>query len=131
MRTFRFAATQTPMALGAQLPIRLDPETDRRLTRAAELAGTSKSAIIRMLAKSFVDQCVREDGSVTLPPQWHELLPPRDSRSRHSASATINVHSNSGTVSQTFTQGAPSSHAPSGKRSGATKGRSKSKKKNK
>jgi len=69
------------MALGSQLPIRLDPETDKRLQAAAEQAGTTKSAVIRMLAKTFVDQCVSPSGKVTLPPDWHELLPTRDGRS--------------------------------------------------
>lgn len=72
---------KTNMALGSQLPIRLDPETDKRLQAAAEQAGTTKSAVIRMLAKTFVDQCVTPAGKVTLPPDWHELLPARDGRS--------------------------------------------------
>lgn len=69
------------MALGSQLPIRLDPSIDARLQAAAEQAGTSKSALIRMLAKTFVDQCVEPNGRVTLPPNWHDLLPARDARS--------------------------------------------------
>jgi hypothetical protein len=69
------------MALGSQLPIRLDAEVDGRLQSAAEQAGTSKSALIRMLAKTFVDQCISPSGRVTLPPNWHELLPSRDGRS--------------------------------------------------
>lgn len=69
------------MALGSQLPIRLDSDTDARLQAAAERAGTSKSALIRMLAKTFVDQCVTASGQVTLPPNWADLLPQKDNRS--------------------------------------------------
>lgn len=69
------------MALGTQLPIRLEPAVDARLQAAAEQAGTSKSALIRMLAKTFVDQCISPSGQVTLPPNWHQLLPERDGRS--------------------------------------------------
>lgn len=69
------------MALGSQLPIRLDPDTEKRIEAAAEQAGTTKSAMIRMLAKTFVDQCVQAGGKVTLPPNWHDLLPGRDGRS--------------------------------------------------
>ncbi len=73
---------KTPVALGAQLPVRLDPDVDQRLADAARSAGTTKSAIIRMLAKSFVDQCVGDDGSVKLPPNWAELLGRADGRSK-------------------------------------------------
>lgn len=68
------------MALGAQLPVRLDPESEKRLERAAKLAGTTKSAIIRLLVDTFVRQVVAEDGQVTLPPNWAELLGERDAR---------------------------------------------------
>lgn len=68
------------MALGSQLPIRLDDETDRRLSAVAARAGTSKSAIIRLLATTFVEQVVSADGSVKLPPNWADLLPKADAR---------------------------------------------------
>lgn len=71
------------MALGKQLPIRLDKETEARLESAAQKAGTTKSAIIRMLAQSFVDQVVRA-GQVILPPNWSELLPRADDRAAKS-----------------------------------------------
>jgi len=67
------------MALGKQLPIRLDTDTERRLESAAQKAGTTKSAIIRLLAQSFVDQVVRA-GQVVLPPNWGDLLPRADDR---------------------------------------------------
>ncbi|MBX3732611.1 MAG: ribbon-helix-helix protein, CopG family [Verrucomicrobiae bacterium] len=69
------------MALGSQLPIRLDPETDSRLRSAAAILGTSKSALIRLLAKSFCDQVVQIDGSIVMPPEWRKILPPSDGRS--------------------------------------------------
>lgn len=68
------------MALGSQLPIRLAPDVEARLEQAARAAGTTKSAIIRLLAETFVDQVVK-DGKVTLPLDWAELLPQRDARS--------------------------------------------------
>lgn len=69
------------MALGSQLPIRLDAETDRRLQSAAENLGTSKSALIRLLAKTFCDQVIQEDGSIAMPLNWDKLLPKSDNRS--------------------------------------------------
>jgi len=62
--------------------VRLEPDVEERLEKAAAKCGTSKSALIRLLAKSFVDQVVREDGTVTLPPNWADLLPPRATRSK-------------------------------------------------
>jgi len=69
------------MALGKQLPIRLEPDIDARLQAAAERIGTSKSALIRMLAKTFCDQVIQADGSVQLPVDWMSLLPDADGRS--------------------------------------------------
>lgn len=72
------------MALGSQLPIRLDPETDLRLQQIAQATGTSKSALIRLLATTFVNEFVSGDGTVTLPPNWNALLntlPRSDGRS--------------------------------------------------
>lgn len=67
------------MALGKQLPVRLDSQTEARLEAAAQKAGTTKSAIIRLLAQTFVDQVVKA-GQVILPPNWSELLPRADER---------------------------------------------------
>lgn len=83
------------MRLGAQLPVRLEQSVDLRLQAAASKAGTTKSALIRMLAKSFVDQCVTESGRVILPPNWHDLLPQSDGRAN-----IIHAPENSGTISQ-------------------------------
>jgi hypothetical protein len=69
------------MALGAQLPIRLEPEIEGRLERAATRLGTTKSALLRLLAKTFVEQMVSDDGSVKLPPEWKTMLPAADRRS--------------------------------------------------
>lgn len=70
----------TDVALGSQLPVRLDPVVDKRLAEVAEMSGTTKSALIRMLAKTFVDQCVDDDGTVTLPANWRKLLGTADGR---------------------------------------------------
>lgn len=69
------------MALGAQLPVRLEADIEARLESIAESTGTTKSSLIRLLATTFVQQCVAPDGSVTLPPNWSDLLKPRDERS--------------------------------------------------
>jgi predicted DNA-binding protein len=73
------------MTLGSQLPIRLEPDLDKRLQAIAERTGTSKSALIRLLAQTFVDRAVRPDGSVQLPPDWDDLLstlPKSDGRTK-------------------------------------------------
>lgn len=81
MRCYTFSAPFR-MALSAQLPVRLDSEIDARLEAAAKAQGTTKSAIIRLLAKTFVEQVVQADGTVTLPPNWAALLDAADGRSR-------------------------------------------------
>lgn len=68
------------MALGKQLPIRLEADVEARLEAAAAKNGTTKSALIRLLAKTFVDQVIGADGGVTLPPRWSSLLPSADGR---------------------------------------------------
>lgn len=68
------------MALGKQLPIRLEPDVEKRLEAAAQKTGTTKSAIIRLLAKTFVDQVIAADGSINMPPKWEDLLPQADGR---------------------------------------------------
>jgi len=69
------------MALGAQLPVRLDLDVEMRLESIAQRTGTTKSALIRMLSKRFVDTCVSEDGTVNLPPNIQAMLQDRDNRS--------------------------------------------------
>ena len=54
----------------ASLPVRLDPELNRRLTAAAERLGTTKSALIRLVAKSFVEEFEASGGQIPMPPQW-------------------------------------------------------------
>lgn len=72
------------MALGAQLPIRLDREVEERLELLARQAGTTKSALVRLLVSTFVAQATGAGGRVQLPPDWAELLgalPAADRRS--------------------------------------------------
>ena len=68
------------MALGAQLPVRHDPDTESRFESIAQHTGTTKSALIRMLSKRFVDTRVAEDGSVALPPNILAMLNDGDTR---------------------------------------------------
>lgn len=56
----------------ASLPVRLDVDLNRRLGRAAERLGLTKSALIRMLVKSFLDQLEADGGKMTLPFSWQE-----------------------------------------------------------
>lgn len=54
----------------ASLPVRLDTELSQRLGRAAEQLGLTKSALIRVLVKSFVDQLEANGGKITFPMRW-------------------------------------------------------------
>lgn len=70
------------MAYGSKMLIRLDCEIERKLEDCASHLGTSKSALLRLLAKTFVEQVVEPDGSANLPPKWKELLRPADGRTK-------------------------------------------------
>lgn len=63
---------QSGMRKEASLPVRLDTDLSRRLDRAAEQLGLTKSALIRILVKSFVDQLEANGGKITLPLCWQE-----------------------------------------------------------
>ena len=54
----------------ASLPVRLDTDLSRRLDRAAARLGLTKSALIRILVKSFVDQLEANGGKITFPLRW-------------------------------------------------------------
>ena len=56
----------------ASLPVRLDTDLSKRLDRAAERLGLNKSALIRVLVKSFLDQLEADGGKMTLPFSWEE-----------------------------------------------------------
>ena len=56
----------------ASLPVRLDTDLSRRLDRAAARLGLTKSALIRVLVKSFVDQLEANGGKITFPLCWQE-----------------------------------------------------------
>ena len=70
------------MALGPQLPIRLTETQDSRLTAVASKTGASKSSLVRLLIDTFLEQCVQQDGTVQLPPDWQAMMAPADARSR-------------------------------------------------
>jgi hypothetical protein len=69
------------VALGAQLPARPGPDTESGLETIAQRTGTTQPALIRLLSKRFVDPCVSEDATVTMPPNTPAMLNARDSRS--------------------------------------------------
>ena len=54
----------------ASLPIRLDTDISRRLDQMAERLGLTKSALVRLLIKSFVDHVEANGGRVELPMKW-------------------------------------------------------------
>lgn len=54
------------------MPVRLDKDLSLRLDRAATRLGLTKSALIRVLVKSFVDQLEANGGKITLPLRWQE-----------------------------------------------------------
>lgn len=77
----------------ASLPVRLDTDLDQRLKKAAERLGLTKSALIRVLVKSFVDELEAKGGKITFPLTWKEpgregpssLKSVADPRSRYDA----------------------------------------------
>lgn len=100
------------MALGAQLPVRLPPEIEERLENVARKIGTTKSALIRMLAKTFVEQVVDPEGNVNLPPKWHKLLEAADGRS---SAFSLNEAAEPYRVSRVVEGKGPSSKGPPGR----------------
>ena len=56
----------------ASLPVRLDTDISHRLDQAAERLGLTKSALIRILVKSFLDQLEADGGKMALPFSWEE-----------------------------------------------------------
>jgi hypothetical protein len=69
------------MAEGKPIPVRLTTELIVRLEAVATRLGTTKSALIRFLAKSFVDYFESHGGVVGLPHNWREILREQDGRS--------------------------------------------------
>ena len=63
-------STLTYMAKQASLPVRLDTETAFRVDAAVKRLGITKSALIRMLLQSFVDQFEQNGGKIVMPPTW-------------------------------------------------------------
>ncbi|MDD5482913.1 MAG: ribbon-helix-helix domain-containing protein [Kiritimatiellae bacterium] len=59
----------------ASLPVRLDTDLNRRLNRAAKRLGLTKSVLIRIMVKSFVDQLEANGGKITFPLRWQDQNP--------------------------------------------------------
>lgn len=91
------------MPLGAQLPVRLEIDVEERLEAIASTAGTTKSALIRLLAKTFVDHVVDSRGKVTLPPDWQELLPKSDARTTEKTEKPARILDKKGSFSSEVT----------------------------
>jgi antitoxin component of RelBE/YafQ-DinJ toxin-antitoxin module len=68
----RGIADQCNMRKEASLPVRLDTDLSRRLSRAAENLGLTRSALIWMLVKSFVDEIEAAGGKITFPLHWEK-----------------------------------------------------------
>ena len=58
----------------ASLPVRLNPDEKRRLHENAEQLGTTVSALIRLLVRSFVEDYERGGKHASVPPDWRKLL---------------------------------------------------------
>ena len=80
----RHSRRKGPMRKEASLPVRLDTDLSDRLDRVAEWLGLTKSALIRVLVKSFVDQLEASGGKITFPLRWEE-------QKENSSSLLLNV----------------------------------------
>jgi hypothetical protein len=69
------------MAEGKPIPVRLDGALIARLDAVAKRMGSNKSALIRFLAKSFVDYFESHGWTDSLPGNWREILREQDGRS--------------------------------------------------
>jgi len=63
-------STLVYMAKQASLPVRIDADIAVRVEASVKRLGITKSALIRMLLESFVDQFERNGGKIVLPPTW-------------------------------------------------------------
>lgn len=73
----------------ASLPVRLNPDEKRRLQEIADQTGTTVSALIRLLVRSFVEDYERGDGHVSLPPDWRKLLTDNLANAQKAAENTL------------------------------------------
>ena len=94
------------MAKEAAVNVRLDNEVDAELESVAATIGTTKSSLIRMLTRTFVEQTRGRD--FNLPVKWLQILEPPDRRTANHQVA----EGNRGPVTQigshaTFTSGTP------------------------
>lgn len=62
------------------IPVRLENDLIERLDRVANQIGSNRSAVIRFLVSSWVDEFERT-GHAILPPNWEEILAALDGRS--------------------------------------------------
>lgn len=68
------------MAKNSQVNIRFDDATDALLESTAAGIGISKSALVRHLTGTFLDE-VQRTGSIKLRPDWIRMLGSADARS--------------------------------------------------
>jgi hypothetical protein len=68
------------MIKNSQVNVRFDEQTDNLLEETAKSLGVSKSALVRHLTKTFLDD-VKKSGSLKMKPNWVSLLEPADARS--------------------------------------------------
>lgn len=64
----------------SQVNIRFDDSTDQELEATASKLGISKSALVRHLTRTFLEE-VKLSGSLQLKPQWARMLGTADARS--------------------------------------------------
>jgi len=68
------------VAKNSQVNIRFDDVTDAQLEQTAHDLGVSKSALVRHVTKTFLEE-VRRTGALKLKPEWTRLIGDADGRS--------------------------------------------------
>ena len=71
------------MAKSAQINIRFDMDTDNELKRTAKALGMSKSALVRHLTRTFLDD-VKRSGGLQINPDWRRMLAAAEASAQHS-----------------------------------------------
>ena len=72
------------MSKNASIPVRLEPDLEKRVDSLCERLRLSKSAVIRMLLEEFVSHCDRHGGRIVMPPSFKDYdIRERNGEKRH------------------------------------------------
>jgi len=58
------------MAKDTAIPVRLDPEMNRRVSEIARKLGITRSTLMRLLLESFINEYDSNNGRIMMPPKW-------------------------------------------------------------